>query len=870
MTAWCRACGVSQAAQSGSCSACSVDLSINQPDETAIGLVFEVRGKLGVGKKQGVCLSVEGDTYLLHFSPKDKEPGRVPSSTAPAAVVPATLGPASRLLFAAGLQEGKQSWDREALRKRAAELCSDVRVLRRLADDALILGWQHILEWAPLTDGEKSWRTAHHAAATGDLDALREAVVKLPSTGYPNRASLLLPHLGAIHHQPEAWKPALDTIAQSGATNAEAVKSAAIGSWSDALGSAGELAAANRRTTWAKLKEQLEAGTTLSPPPFHDTPAWSAASLVSSADRSRPIDSALEQLVGLEPALWDDLVDEGRVTKSAALTSLRGGLKTYLLARLDPAKLSDADAKSIGHVGEFARRLFLTRDKATLSGLERTPRVEHYQALLDVIDGGRPDARRLDADTIRLLELPTTVLGQIKDGATSTLPPEVVADPSLWPMFADVAISGKLVPDASRTASDPLNLWIGAHRLLGLIWEGNLTAAVEHGKLLAPHAKAVEEQEDEILNLTAYALYQLGRVDEALGLLEDALQGLYTENLLVNTSIVAGKARPEVGVKYLARLVSEAPTPDLQRAGLDHAISVWERTDLAFPQVLVPALRTVLGADQPVDEYLRLGRVAVGVAPEIIGSLANPGGELDGPYRLIQIRGRWKTDKDMFLSHLAEQYIALYRSVGRADWFMDDWSTWIDTIRESVFTDFGEAAGSAEFIDKVLVDAPDLFKDEERFLLAPQAGAHLNTVYANQGNWLNDQALRKFFFSPIEDFHRTRSNFNDSFAEYLATNFTLCIGNVGIRMVGAGRDSVAESYNPLVERLRWDTQNRFTIITQMDRILGETEQGILATLRTIVEQMRRLGSEEKRDLTRMLTNDVEEWQDEINRLRRNL
>ena len=178
--------------------------------------------------------------------------------------------------------------------------------------------------------------------------------------------------------------------------------------------------------------------------------------------------------------------------------------------------------------------------------------------------------------------------------------------------------------------------------------------------------------------------------------------------------------------------------------------------------------------------------------------------------------------------------------------------------------------GSAEFIDKVLVDAPDLFSDEERFILAPQAGAHINTAYANNGSWLNDQALRKFFFSPIDDFHRRRGNFNDSFAEYLATNFTLCLGNVGIRMVGAGRDAVAENYNPLVERLRWDNQNRFTIITQMDRILGETEQGLLATLRSIVEQMRRLGSEEKRDLTRMLTNDVDEWQDEINRLRRNL
>src|SRR3546814_11862871 len=105
---------------------------------------------MSVGKKQGVCLGVDGDSLLLHFSPKDKEPGRLPSSTQATTVVSDDLGPASRLLYAAELQ-GKQSWDREALRKRAAEVCNDVRILRRLADDALGLDWQHILDWAPPT-----------------------------------------------------------------------------------------------------------------------------------------------------------------------------------------------------------------------------------------------------------------------------------------------------------------------------------------------------------------------------------------------------------------------------------------------------------------------------------------------------------------------------------------------------------------------------------------------------------------------------------------------------------------------------------------------------------------------------------------------
>jgi hypothetical protein len=130
--------------------------------------------------------------------------------------------------------------------------------------------------------------------------------------------------------------------------------------------------------------------------------------------------------------------------------------------------------------------------------------------------------------------------------------------------------------------------------------------------------------------------------------------------------------------------------------------------------------------------------------------------------------------------------------------------------------------------------------------------------------------MAKFFYHPIDDFTRRRSNFNDGFAEHVATNFTLCLGNVGLHMLGVGRDLVATDYNPLVERLRWDSQNRYAIVSQMERILSDAEQGVMSTLDTIVQRMRSLGSDEKRDLTRSLASDVAEWHDEIIRLRRNL
>jgi hypothetical protein len=835
-------------------------------------LTYEVRGKLGLGHRQGICLDVEGDTLLVHVASKEKEPTRLPSTTTPTDLVPAAYSPATRLLHAADLDGVKVSWDREAIRRRAAELCGDIRVLRRVADEALDLGWDHIVDWVPLTESEKAWRAAHFASSTVDEDRLLASMTRLPDSGYLTRGELLLPHLGLIRHHADAWRPVLVALINVGVPNAREIMSAALGSWDASLDGGRVFLPEGGRTQWLAAREQLATGTIRTPPASHDVPSWQAAYLIGSVDRSSSVDSELDDLVGLEPALLDDLIDERRLTSGAALASIRGPLRTYLLARLDAAKLSDAEARAAGHTGELARRLYLSRDRATLSGLDDSPRVGHYQALLDVIEGGRPDPRRLDEQTVKVLEVPTAVLAQITDGASGQLTPEVVADPSLWPMFTNLAINGKLLPDPSRPADHPLNIWIGLQRLLGLIWEGNLAGAVEHGQLLAKHIESFEEHQDEALNLTAYALFQLGRVDEALDMLERALQGVYTENLLVNASIVASHARPEVGVRYLARLVDEAPTPDLRRAALDQAIGVWQRTDLDFPSVLVPALRIVLGSALPVDEYLRLGKVAVNVAADIIPTLPNPGGELDGPYRLLQIRARWKRDDDMGFAELATAYVALYRSVGRPEWFNDDWKGWVAYVRESIFVDFGTVPGIAQFVDTVHLGAPELFTPEERLVLLPQAGAHMAFAFRKNNSWLTDQAISKFFVRPIDEFLTIRNTMESGFADYLADNIARCSILGVLNRYEIRRPQMADEYNTLNARARWDQENRYAIHSQQSRLLREALADEIAPIELVLERVRRLsGLETKtRSLLDETASGVADWRAECDRLLRNL
>ena len=846
-----------------------MSLSVDAPPTSAIGLAYEVRGKLGVTRKQGIALAVEGNELLLHLSPKDKQPTRVPADTPPTAAVRQDLCPAARLIMAADLPDAKLGWDRDLLRTTSSELCADRQMLRAVFDDAVALGWQGIVDWAPLTATEKAWRAAHHAATTGDEQGLLMALSQLPKEGYPARAQLLLPHLGLLARNPHAWRPVVRALVEAGVFQAEEV-AATLEDWEAALGGGTALLPASQQADWTVVRERLAKGDGIPAALASSTPAWQATSLITSS--KEPLDGHMRELAGLEPALLDDLVDAGRLTVRTTLDDAPGAVRAYLCARLDPARLSEHELRVAGHDGELARRYFLAGDRSSLSSLDRSPRPLHYQALLDVIEGARPDPERLDSATMAKLGLPMELLDRIKDGVASTLTPEIAADPSLWPVFADVATEGRLLANATRAPNDPSNVWIAMRRLVGLIWQDKLQEAVQHGRALLPHVSEVERQEDEVLSLTAFVLFQLGQESEALGMLEHALQGEYTENLLVNASIVASNVQSEIGVRYLARIVEEAPTPELQKAGLNQAISVWNSTDLEFPKVLIPALSTVLATRQSVEDYVQLGVTAVNVAPEVVLAMPDLGGELTGPHIILSARAKLKVREDFYLSDLAAAFTKVYRAEGRPEWFNKQWGSLVEFVQESVFVDFGEAMGSAELIDHVLVNAPELFTQETRFVLAPQAGAHLAENYSKKGGWLNEAAMAKFFFNPINEYLSIRHTLPEGLADYLGNNFASTLSITGVNLIGCGRDVIAQQYNPLVERLRYDGQNRFAILSQMERVLSDALSGPMATLDRIVETLRRVGPKDpkRQDFVQTVANDTDEWRREIYRLRQDL
>ena len=235
----------------------------------------------------------------------------------------------------------------------------------------------------------------------------------------------------------------------------------------------------------------------------------------------------------------------------------------------------------------------------------------------------------------------------------------------------------------------------------------------------------------------------------------------------------------------------------------------------------------------------------------------------------MHARAQYRVEDRFFREHLAGVFIDVYRSVGRPDWFNTQWGRWVDNVHESVFIDFGKALDSAGFIDKVLVGAPELFADTERFVMAPQAGAHYAAAFAKDAATLNDQAWRKFFFAPVDEFLTKRTGLAPDTASYLARNFTRCLAIAAVNTLEVARNDAAGSYNALVERQRWDAQNRYAIESQKRRILDEVESGPVAVLDQAVGRMRRIASDAEGmpELVREVGSDADEWRQDIRRLR---
>lgn len=840
----------------GVCHRCSTSLA-SVPEQSIVGMTLNVRRKL-LGSHPGVCLPGPDQQLLVHLEANKT----VPLTEVKYEVVKSddqSMAPACRLFSRATTTESVK-WDRALLWSTALSVASaDVASTRALFDLALALPHPEVLDWLSLSPSEKAWRRAHTAASRGDLPTLLSALAELPEEGYRDRVALLMPYLPHLTLHRTELAPLLERWAAVGLPNAHLVATATLREGRTALG--GSLAL--HQGAPAPLDASFDLSQT--PPPADDCPQWASLRAYGAALSARTHPTGPE-LAGLPIEMVEDLVDAGILDHRSDLRLISPEIRPLIASRVAPFTVSPADLTRVGHSAELARRHYLARDDAALDAMTDTPAVHHYRALRAVINGFAAGEGQLRPEVVTILDQAQADRSRLaKDPGQVSQP--VMSDPTVWPLLAGVARQGHII----TAPTDQFGQWVSMHRVVGLIWGGKYAEAVALGEQLAPMLTEEVEQ-DEALNLVAFAKGQLGRTDEALRTIEQALEGDYTHNLLVNASVLAKRANPHSAMALLARLVREAPSDDLKVAAMCSGVNVWLSTpDQELPADMAASLPDVLRLEPSLPDFQFLLRFARKWAPRAVIGLGPRTGEADGVLRLAVAHARFKEEPTFGFADLADAYIGVYRAFGRQPWFDQDWNPLADEARGDMFVDFGTAVGTTIFWSRILDEAPDLVSETIRIELLPQVGAHMSVAFAKNGDSLATRLFPQYFFDVYEQLLAARHRLDDGSFVHLSRNLCRCLVVSGHAHMGSNRDHIAEIYNDHVKRLRWDHEHTGAILNRMGETLNLTNEP-LDVLDRIIHRAAALKVDDQhiRERLEKLIEGRDEWRAEIVRLRRDL
>lgn len=876
---WCRACGADvPVPHSMVCPKCQWSLELAGFPDSVVGLVFSTPGKLLVNKRLGICVAATDAEAHIHYSAKDTQV--IPITELPTVNEDRShreLSPSARLQAAARAAlagDVSAKWDSETLLEAAGSWALvSIGTMRSLLDEAVQLGWPEVVEWIALSAQEKAWRQAHAAAVAGDHQGLLGHLGELPGSGYRARVDLVMPFLSVALLDPTAWISALSLDEDSPGEHTQVIRDILQGPSSTGIARLGALLGDNgwpeRGSYWRSAGEHIEV-TATDEITAQACPRWVALFRYYEFLGGRPATRSEGSIATLPAPLIDDLIDMGSLTPDSNLSEFPTDTQRYMRGRLRPATLTAEDLIQLGHYRELARRALID-ENTTLMGTigDGDDRVAHYRELLKVVRKRPYDADVLQEDAAQLILLAERARKALASGATSQLPGPVLREPTLWRLFEAEAQQGSLAPGSG----DPVEFvhWAGLHRLLGLLWEGAWDAAIGLGESLI-ETLTIERFQDEALNLTAFAMTRRGDAESALGLLDRALEGDYSEALLVNTSLLASSARPELAVKYFARLVSEAPTTALRIAALRRAVDVWSGDEAEnFPPELIPGLRSVLSGECPFDDYAALIDMAAVAEPSLVLQLPDRGGDFSGPWRAARAYARFSLEPDFFLSDLAEVWMAIRREYHNSEWARTQFLAFVKSLRSTLFCDFGDAPGSALGADALIVNGADLLADEDYFVLACQAGAHLSATFRADESVLNEAAFDKFFERPIERFQRVQTSMEANDREFVARMLSLTLFVSIADLIEVRRSASLMEYNGLNDRRQHDCENRYAIQQAMKSILnsdlehislGERLLGMLQGLPT--------NDPDHRDRVEKLKGGIAPFKEETLRLRSKL
>lgn len=312
---------------------------------------------------------------------------------------------------------------------------------------------------------------------------------------------------------------------------------------------------------------------------------------------------------GASDALIDDLIERGAMPDPASVAALTAGSRRYILARTDPASLTDDDVSALRFVDERLRRAVLRREPFT-PGNRHDPALA---ALVDLASGGAFDERlptyRSPATKDREADL--TALGQfLQRGDLDQLSVELTDDTSLWPLLADRLGTTQLLDGLRGDRADAGFLgWAALTRAKQRLFEADWAQAFDLAReSLRAHPEPAAAA--EAYNVMACACWQTRRDDHAQEALDQALAAAPNSSLQINLSIVTAELDPRRASADLTRLVSSAPSLELRSAAALRVVSVWAPESLPWhdepsplPESLSIALRNLVNEPIEIDLF---------------------------------------------------------------------------------------------------------------------------------------------------------------------------------------------------------------------------------------------------------------------------
>jgi hypothetical protein len=570
-------------------------------------------------------------------------PGALAEGAAPPVDVHGHRSSAWKLVALAAAVAGRRvefDWDQGALHDRGMALASRSDDARRLFTlDALAAARPELVPAVGLPAGE-TWSVlaAWHADAgrTGEaLEALRRVPPGAPVPGTvvtaaarcwaradgPTRA-----HLEALVRPWAGSEPLADLLlalaeggvpaAAGGPAPGPAVLARAVSGVLRAVGGTGD---ADRDQQAAALVEACATGRG----PFVSVTGLGPAAALLGATRRRSADAApdapawaapdlaAEAVAAAPTSVVDDLIAAGFVRAELLdeLTALVAPERAiYLMARLAPEQLSDADVAGLGHTDEALRRAAAAGDRDALLAAPASPVRDGLLLAADLRAGRLDDAAatgtRRPPPERAVLEL---LVARMREGTVTAADDALFADPTTWPFLA-VLDGGRLRPHRTVGPARRFVAWRTLCEVRDLLWAGEPAPALARARDLLGWADD-DAVRAEACNLAATAHWLRGEDREAMQALLAAVDTRHTEALQVNLGIVAGAVEPELAAEHLAGLALEAPSRALRSEAALRAVSLWQQAvevgaaPEELPNAVRAALRATVGEAIPLERF---------------------------------------------------------------------------------------------------------------------------------------------------------------------------------------------------------------------------------------------------------------------------